>query len=129
MMTRLLATLAVAFLLVGGCQNQKKQTEAAPTPAEESARVAQVRKIYQEVNQDIRVGYVNAILAEDQLVSVVDIPVADFKAGDTITFIDADQNPIANGRVVSVLEDAVHVHYTATVRPPTTGDIAIKFVR
>ncbi len=130
MNVRALSALLMILAVAAGCQNQPKPAEQeSMTPAVDTARVAEVRQMYQQVNANTRVGYINAVLADDQLVSVVDVPTADFKIGDTVTFVDVDQNPIASGRVVNVLPDAVHVRYAATERAPRVGDLAVKFVR
>lgn len=130
MIVRLMPALLVALLAVAGCKNQPKPADTNTTlNVVDTNRVAEVRGLYQQVNPNTRVGYVNAILADDELASVVDVPVADFKTGDAVTFVDINQSPIANGRVVNVLPDAVHVHYIAVERSPEIGDLAVKFVR
>ncbi len=130
MIVRLMPALLVALLAVAGCKNQPKPADTNTTlNVVDTNRVAEVRGLYQQVNPNTRVGYVNAILADDELASVVDVPVADFKTGDAVTFVDINQSPIANGRVVNVLPDAIHVHYIAVERAPKIGDIAVKFIR
>jgi hypothetical protein len=132
MMTRLLPALLVSLAIAAGCQNQPKKTGAGDTaapPAVDTERVAEIRGMYQQVNPATRVGYVNAALPGEGLVSVTDVPTRDFRAGDAVTFVDLQQNAVATGRVVAVLPDAVHVRYTPTVRAPGVGDIAVKFVR
>ncbi len=126
-----LPALLTVLALIAGCQSSTQQADSdtVPPPSVNVERVAEVRALYQQVNPNTRVGYVNAMLPSDELVSVVDVPTEDFRNGDAITFVDLQQNPIASGRVVNVLPDAVHVRYTATERAPVVGDIAVKFVR
>ncbi len=122
--------VALAAALVVGCTSSKNaDDQAIDQPAGSLQVVAELRAAYQAVNPNTRVGYVNAELPGAQLVSVTDVPVEDFHPGDAITFINAQQQTIATGRVVNVVDNAVHVKYTPGERAPTVGDIAIKFVR
>ncbi len=126
---RILPVLLAAALLVG-CETTGANGDDASTPSAISLeRVAQIRALYQEVNPDTRVGYINADLPGEQLVSVTDVPVEDFRVGDAITFIDTAQQVIATGRVANVVGQNVHVKYDAAERAPRVGDLAVKFVR
>jgi hypothetical protein len=131
MITRLLPVLLIAVVTVAGCQNQQKKTEEqSVTPAAvDLERVSQIRTMYQQSNPATQVGYINAALPGEELVSVVEIPVGDVKVNESIVFIDPQQNTIATGRVVAVVADALHVRYSATARAPGVGDIAVKFPR
>ena len=125
-----LVPVALAAALIGGCTTTTtSDDQPIAQPAGSLETVAQIRATYQAVNPDTRVGYVNAELPGAQLVSVTDVPVEDFRNGDAITFINAQQQVIATGRVVNVVENSVHVKYTPGERAPGVGDVAVKFVR
>lgn len=132
MMTiRILPALLAAALLVG-CESTAtpdSDTTATAQSAISLENVARIRAMYQEINPDTRVGYINAALPGEQLVSVTDVSVGDFRVGDAITFIDASQQVIATGRVANVIDENVHVKYVAAERAPQVGDLAVKFVR
>ena len=127
--TRILPALLAAALLVG-CQTT---TSTDDNGVEQSAisleNVARIRAMYQEINPDTRVGYIDADLPGEQLVSIADVPVEDFRVGDAITFINAQQEVIATGRVANIVGDRVHAKYTVGERAPGLGDLAVKFVR
>lgn len=128
--TRMLPALLIAALLIG-CETTATTdpTGGPDQPAFSLDNVARIRAMYQEINPDTRVGYINADLPGEQLVSVTDVPVDDFRTGDAITFIDGAQQVIATGRVVNVIDGHVHVKYTVGTRAPRIGDLAVKFVR
>lgn len=125
--TRILPALLAAALLVG-CQTTTS-TDGVDQSAISLDNVARIRAMYQEINPDTRVGYIDADLPGEQLVSVADIPVEDFRVGDAITFIDAQQQVIATGRVANIVGERVHAKYTVGERAPGVGDLAVKFVR
>lgn len=125
---RLLTVLTAAALLVGCASDYQESGESGPSSLT-ADRVAQIRANYQSVNPDTRVGYINAVLPESNLVSVTDVPVADFANGDAVTFIDQKEQVIANGRVVNIVGNDVHVKFEPTVRAPQLGDLAVKFMR
>lgn len=127
--TRILPALFAAALLAGCQANVTTSDDAVEQPAISLENVARIRAMYQEINPDTRVGYINAGLPGEQLVSVTDVPVEDFRTGDAITFINASQQVIATGRVANVVDDNVHVKYVPAERDPQVGDLAVKFVR
>ena len=115
---RLLTVLTSAALFVGCAADSPEPTATSPRPVLTPERVAEIRASYQQVNPDTRVGYVNALLPDSSLASVTEIPVEDIATGDVVTFIDQQQQVIANGRVVNVVEGDVHVKFEPTTRAP-----------
>jgi hypothetical protein len=119
--------MLVATLMAGvlaGCQHKK----AAPVPLAPEA-VQEIRQSYMSVDPKARVGVVIAALPEKGLVAVGDVPVADFKEGDVVVFIDNHRQVIAAGKVVAKTADALHVSYDlagAHGREPGVGDLAVK---
>ena len=51
--------------------------------------------------------------------------------GDTLTFIDSNQEPFANGRIVNIVGESLHVQFVpgATGRAPVKGDMAVAVVK
>ena len=75
-----------------------------------------------------RVGVVIATRKQDRLVAVGQVRPADFREGQTVTFIDAQQRVLTTGTVVRVLADSVHVAYDRPVhsgREPGVGDMMV----
>jgi hypothetical protein len=79
-----------------------------------------------------KIGHVAGVRPSDSMASVVGIPLADVKLGDTIVFTDARQAPIANGTVrylfkpdQEITVETLVVEYEPTVRAPSRGDLAV----
>jgi hypothetical protein len=80
-------------------------------------------------NPNAEVGSVVAVLPESNLAAVGNIPVANFRVGDAITFLDGDLNSLTLGTVVRIQNGNLHVRYDAPPaghRLPEVGDIAVR---
>lgn len=126
---RLLTILTSAALFVGCAADSRSSAGQGDQPVLTPERVAEIRATYQQVNPDTRVGYVNALLPDSSLASVTDIPIEDFATGDAVTFIDQQEQVVANGRVVNIVSGDAHVKFEPTKRAPQIGDLAVKFMR
>jgi len=124
--SRTVALCLLAAFLLSGCTQPKPQTaKPAPTPIGDEAVAA-----YQKKHPDALIGRVVAVRPEDRLLAAGDIPVADFKPGDAVVILGADQEQIGTGDVVSTGKSWVHVHYseaTSGQRPPSLGDLVVRF--
>lgn len=124
-----LATLVVTAAALVGCQNHKPPTTqpiAAPATAE---TVRDIREAFQKRDPSTIVGLVIAVLPENNLAAIGDVPVGEFKTGQVVTFIDSNQAIIAVGTVVNTTADTVHVKYTPQgemARAPREGDLAVR---
>jgi len=117
-----------AFIPVG-C-GPKKLPPSRPSPQPASAQQVQaIRDAYYRAYPDSRVGVVIATRKPDRLVAVGEVSGADFREGETVTFIDSQQRVLTTGAIVRVLPDSVHVAYdrpTGGGRDPGVGDIMVK---
>jgi hypothetical protein len=125
----LLASLVVAGSVLVGCHHAAPpatQPIAMPATAE---NVQEIREAYQKKDKSTVVGLVIAVLPENNLAAVGDVPVGEFKTGQVVTFIDSNQAIIAVGTVVNTTADAVHVKYVPQgemSRAPREGDPAVR---
>jgi ribosomal protein L24 len=118
-------------LVVAGCAANKPPPVAvvpqAVTLGDDD--YAAVKKAYTDANPDSRVGRVVAVLPSEKRLTVNDVPVADFKAGDVISIVDGKLNLIADGTVLEVQPDQLYVSYepvTLGSRAPAAGDLLIR---
>jgi hypothetical protein len=84
------------------------------------------------VDPTVRVGLVTAVMAEGRLAEVREVDTREFWINDAVTFIDTEQKPLTNGRVVYITPEAVHVRYEnprtgGPGREPREGDLAVRF--
>ena len=116
--------LSCGALFIGGvvgCQSQPKTVDPQVAAPE---KVASVRETIQKNQPGSLVGQV--IETYQQYAAVGDIAVQDVKVGQTITFLDADGNPINNGSIKVIVGDTLHVKFDATgKRPVQKGDLAL----
>jgi hypothetical protein len=110
----------------GGCA-PKKTPPPAPMTAS-PARVQEIRTAYWRAYPDSRVGVINATRKQDKLVAVGEINGSDFREGETVVIIDEKQKVLANGTIVRVLVDQVHVQYQVAKggRDPVVGDLMVR---
>lgn len=127
---RLAGLMVVTSLLALGCAPREQQAGEEDTPmlstAEQTAE--QLRRSYQQADPDARVGVVMAVRDELRLAAVGQVPVSDFRDGDTITFIDLNEQVLAHGTVASIEEGLLVVRYEPAQdgRDPRVGDLAIR---
>ena len=124
---RTVALCLLAAVLFGGCTSQKKEPEAKlpPAPISDDALAA-----YRKKHPEALIGRVVAVRPEDRLLAAGDIPVAEFKRGDAVIILGADQEQIATGDVVSMGNNWIHVHYEEAAvgqRAPKLGDLVVRF--
>ncbi|HEY8666590.1 MAG TPA: hypothetical protein VIL86_08000 [Tepidisphaeraceae bacterium] len=129
--SRLACVVVLAGLMVGCRHNPPPQKEM---PAAVSSQTLQsIRESYRQLDPNARVGQVLAVEPSADLAAVGEVDVKDFKEGDSITFLDASQNLIANGTVVRIVTgeggDWLHVRYEPAARggrAPAVGDLAVR---
>ena len=109
---------------LGGCaQKQAEQPKAEPAPLSDDAVAAYRRK-----HPDALIGRVVAIRPQDQLVSVGDVPVVDFRRGDAVTFLSGSDQQIGNGDVIDIMNERLIVRYAqGGGREPRVGDLVVRF--
>lgn len=118
---------AVVLGMAAGCRPKSGPPTAALPPEADASLVQQLRQSYQRIHPGTRVGLVTAVAEEVSLAAVSDIDLKSFKNGDILTFIDTNEQPFANGTVVNITDDALHVKYTPASggRAPRQGDLAV----
>ncbi|MEO6435433.1 MAG: hypothetical protein ABIP55_06680 [Tepidisphaeraceae bacterium] len=125
----LVTLIVAAAFCTGGCGPMKKGTpKPAPRPAS-SATVEQIRAAYTRAYPESRVGVVIAARPQDNLVAVGEVKGTDFRDNQVVTFIDSDQQLLATGSVVRMLDDSIHVRYEKPARggrEPRVGDVMVK---
>jgi hypothetical protein len=127
-LSRLTGTTLLAVGLLG-CANQKKAAPPSAPVASES-RIMEIRQSYQRADPNAQIGVVVAIDQGARLAAVGNIMLDNIRENDVMTFIDSNENPIANGVVVRKTADAAHVKYEPVRkggRDPVEGDLAVKF--
>jgi hypothetical protein len=125
---RFLAPAAASLCLVAvlaGCHSRTQNVGGAPaTPA----RLEELRAAYTMQRPGTVVGAVIAVLPEQSLLAVGDVPVDRFAEGDMVSIIDSKENTLAIAQVVRRLPDSVHVRYQSreNARAPLEGDIVVR---
>lgn len=127
----LVAAILAAGLGLPGCQTK---TNPAGGPPATPARLAEIRESYARQKPGTIVGQVTAVLREQNLLAVGDVPADRFARGDVVSILDGNEVTLAVGRVVRVddkMQDPVHVKYEsrADARPPMEGDVVIRLPR
>lgn len=117
--------------LLGGCAAKPKTPPAPPPPSVNSARqtARDLQAAYRQSDPSARVGIVLAVKPDIQLAAVGDVPVKDFKSGDVVSFMDTNQQLVANGHVTDTDNDLLIVKYDVLLsggRAPRAGDLAIR---
>lgn len=125
-MPALAVACIAAMLALGGCEPTRTQaTGAAPATPE---RLEAIRAAYVAQRPGTVVGPLIAVLPEQSLAAVGDVPVDRFADGDLVSIIDSGENTLAMARVVRRLADSVHVKYESkpNARRPMEGDVAVR---
>ena len=87
-------------------------------------KIISMRESMQKSKPGSLVGQVVATF--ELYAAVTEIPVKEVKIGETITFVDADGNPVNNGSIARIVDDTLHVKFDPTgKRPVQKGDLAI----
>jgi hypothetical protein len=126
-----LASVVLPAGMVVGCQSAPAPAPApAPPPPATSNDVSHVQMELQQHDKGASAGSVIKILAASHLAAVVMASkhaAMGLRVDDAFTFTDSSQNPIANGKVVSIDKGIVVISYVPAEggREPSVGDIAI----
>src|SRR5580704_12900326 len=116
--------LLTQSLLLGvlvGCHPAPKPVAAPLPPPATDEDIASVQAEFQQRDPEARTGSVTLVRPSENLAAVTLLPGADgkvtgIKNDDTFTFIDSKQNPLANGKVISV-EDGGLIVISYTTGP------------
>jgi hypothetical protein len=125
----MVAAVVLGVSLFGCASKPKAQSQAATSPLVTAKQQAQkLQTTYQKTDASARVGVVLAVKPDTHLAAVGDVPTQDFKKGDVISFVDANQKLVANGHVRDVQKNLLIVGYDvpAKGRAPQTADLAIR---
>jgi hypothetical protein len=127
---RLASVTLPASLMIGCAAPPPAAPAAAPAPPATSNDVSHVQMELQQHDKGAVAGSVIKILSASHLAAVVlasQHNASMVRVDDAFTFTDSNQNPIANGKVVSVDQGIVVVSYVPATggREPSVGDIAI----
>lgn len=123
---------SLAFLIAAiavGCKS-KPMVQPPPTAAAPQ-EVQAIRNAYFRAYPDSRVGVINVSDKQHKLVSVGEVNGSEFHEGETVIFIDARQKVLANGTIVRILPNQVHVNYETAKggRDPVVGDMMVRIPR
>ncbi|MGC4033548.1 MAG: hypothetical protein QM754_17815 [Tepidisphaeraceae bacterium] len=122
---RSLLLLAAAACVAGCVAPTKKSSVFTPSPTPDQLQA--IRVDFQSALPNARVGVVTAVLAEGEFALVREIDSSTAHLGTAVSFLDASQSVIANGRVVKIDADSLTVKYDAGRRAVQVGDAAVTF--
>jgi hypothetical protein len=122
-MLKTVATLIV-LVLATGCASRRSPAHVV---APDGGAGGNVPRLLYEGQPDRQGRGRRAILEGESLLFINDMPTDGVNPGDVVSFVDATQNTIANGKVVEIVGNKVAASYTAATRAPVTGDVAVKF--
>jgi hypothetical protein len=89
--------------------------------------VAEMRETFKKTAPNVRVGVVSAVLNDQPLAMVAEFPTDKLRVGDIITFVDANEEAVAHGYVIEILDKKIAVRFDPVSRAPVVGDAAVKF--
>ena len=123
--------LRFILVILAGALAMGCKSKPVPPPAPMAAspqRVQEIRAAYFRAYPDSRVGVINVVDRAHKLVSVADVTGSDFREGETVVIIDEKQKVLANGTIVRVLTNMVHVEYEKAKggRDPIVGDMMVR---
>jgi hypothetical protein len=117
---------------LAGCANKPPAANPTTTePVGTAETLEQARTRFKAANPGAEIGAVIAVLPEHNLAAVGDIPAANFKVGDPVTFLDNNLDDLTIGSVVAIVNNNLQVQYetpTAGHRAPEVGDLAVRIV-
>jgi hypothetical protein len=123
----LIALLPITMLMTA-CQKENPKLAGPIDPQQFPA----IRDSYTKANTNARVGLVTAVLPDQRLAAVSNVPLNDFKVGDVITFVDANGKILDNGMVKAIGKNSLHVLYDAPGPgqfAPRVGDLGIRAIQ
>jgi hypothetical protein len=115
--------------VVAGCAHKQPPVPAPPASQPvPTYTLDSARDQLKRANPNTEVGSVVAVLSEANLAAVADVPTANFRVGDPITFLDDMLGDLTLGTVVAIENGRLHVRYDAPPagrRAPEVGDFAV----
>jgi len=107
---------------------------APPPPAVMGdADYDRMKQMYTTANPNALVGRVEAVLPDEQRAAIGGLPTDQFRVGDVLSIIDADQKTVADATVVAVDSTLVYVEFMSPTlgggRAPIKGDVAIRAMK
>ena len=123
------AVLSCGLLIgLGGIAGCMQHAATADQSAPSGDQMVALRESISKNNPGSMVGQVVLTLPTDtgSLAAVKDIPIAQVKIGDVVTFTDAQGTPVGNGTIIRIEDDLLNVRFTAVgTRGVMKGDAAI----
>ena len=124
-MNRRLALTFAAVTLIG-CAPMKHNSMGTMPGSPSADQLETIRADYKNAFPQARVGVVSAVDDANGYALVDQIDTAGLKNGDYVTFVDAEQDAIANGKIAKI-DGGITVQFEAGKRSPQVGDAAVKF--
>lgn len=124
-MNRRLALTFAAVTLIG-CAPAKRHSPGQMSGPPTADQLESIRADYKNSFPQARVGVVSAVDDANGYLLVDQIDTAGLKNGDYLSFLDADQDVVANGKIAKI-DGGITVRFEAGKRSPRTGDAAVKF--
>jgi hypothetical protein len=120
------ATLALAGVMLVGCQSSSKSMPSHPISAES---LELLRAEFVRADAGARLGSVDEVKESAMYLAVGQISGTDFPTGSVVAIIDSNKQVVAIGTVEQTFPSTVHVKYEkkAGQRSPKVGDVAVKF--
>lgn len=121
----------LGLVCLAGCKTKTDEPQA-PAPAPVPVVEDDVKARLQRLEPNALIGRVTAILAEDRLAAVGEVPPQDFSVGDVVVFYGASEQVVGHGKVVKADATLLHVKFeepAAGQRAPAVGDLVIRFKR
>lgn len=117
---------------IAGCAHKAPVPGPVATePVGTAQTLEEARARFKAANPGAEIGAVIAVLPEHNLAAIGDIPAANFKVGDPVTFLDNNLNDLTIGSVVAIVNNNLQVQYEAPAaghRAPEVGDLAVRIV-
>lgn len=127
-MGQLIGLLASLTLAPPGCAS--KTGGASEDPAPDATRVAQIRQDIRATDPGAVVGVVTHVLSSRNYAAVGDMPLADLRVGQPMTFIDSNRRIVTHGIIRRITSTEAHVEFeraVGTARTVRVGDLAVRF--
>ena len=126
----LLLLTVLVMVLPGGCRRKSMPTTTEAELPPRPVNYPEARARLQKKDPSARMGRVIAVLPDERMASIGEINVQEFQRGEAIQILGAEDQPVATGVVLSIVNDTLHVRYTPVGeggRRPYVGDLAIRF--
>lgn len=129
-LTGLLLAAIILSLAASGCRRKRMTTSTDAELPPRQVDYPEAKARLQKLDPSAKVGRVIAVLPDERMASIGEINVQEFQRGQAIQIIGADDQPVASGVVLSIVNDTLHVRYNPVGeggRRPYVGDLAIRF--